>query len=126
MSSKMKQKKIHHKLLNKIRGEAVHKEIKICVDCGSTKISINGKHIACKECGSSHRFAKEHISFKFHPGDLVQIIDSDKGASIIYKIAKISKDSDGIIHYTLKSKSSPITLFYHENSDSFLEKVTSR
>ena len=120
----MKGKKISNKWLSKIRNSPVDTKIKICVDCGSTKISITEKTITCKDCGTSHK-RKEFAHFKFQPGDLVRIIDSDKGANLIYKIEKINQDAEGVIHYILKSKSSPITLFYNENSDSHLEKVDS-
>ena len=120
----MKGKKISNYWMSKLRGTPVNTKIKICIDCGSTKISINENVIKCKNCGTTHK-RKELSNFKFQPGDLVRIIDSDKGADLIYKIEKINQDSDGTIHYILKSKSSPITLFYSENSESHLEKADS-
>lgn len=118
----MKGKKIGTNWISKLRGTPVNTKIKICIDCGSTKISINEKIIKCKSCGASHK-RKEITHHKFQPGDLVKIIDTDKGANLIYKIEKINQDGDGTVHYVLKSKSSPITLFYNENSESHLEKV---
>ena len=118
----MNTKKFGKNWISKLRGRPVNTKIKICIDCGSTKISINEKIIKCKTCGASHK-RKEFSHFKFQPGDLVRIIDSDKGANLIYKIEKINQDLDGTIHYILKTKSNPITLFYTENKDSYLEKV---
>ena len=118
----MIRKKIEKIWNSKMRGTPVNTKIKICIDCGSTKISITEKLIKCKNCGASHK-RKEFSHYKFQPGDLVRIIDADKGANLIYKIEKINQDYDGTIHYILKSKSNPITLFYTENMGSHLEKV---
>ena len=118
----MARKKIGTHWTGRLRGVSVNTRIKICIDCGSTKISIDEKAIKCKNCGASHK-RREISSFKFQPGDMVRIIDSDRGANLIYKIEKINQDADGRIHYILKSKSSPITLFYTENSESHLEKA---
>ena len=120
----MKLKKIGNKWIDKIRGSTVNQHIKICVDCGSTKISISEKMIKCKDCGISRRRKNTITNLKFQPGDMVRIVDSEKGTKLVYKIEKINQDHEGTIHYMLKSKSSPITLFYHENSESYLEKST--
>ncbi len=120
----MKVKKIGNKLIDKIRGTTVNQYIKICVECGSTRISISEKTVNCKECGMSHRRKNIIPHLKFQPSDLVRIIDSSKNSELVYKIEKVNQDSEGVIHYILKSKSSKITLFYHENSDSHLEKST--
>jgi len=118
----MKVKKIGNKLIDKIRGTTVNQYIKICVECGSTKISISEKTVNCKDCGVSHKRKNIIPNLKFRPSDLVRIIDSGKNSELVYKIEKINQDSEGVIHYVLKSKSSKITLFYHENSESHLEK----
>lgn len=109
--------------MNRLRGDSpVNTRIKICIDCGSARISITEKSVKCKSCGASHR-RKETYGLKFQPGDLVRIIDSDKGADMVYKIERIRQDPEGVAHYVLKSKSSPITIFYNENSESGLEKA---
>lgn len=118
----MKRKKIRNYWLGKLGSTPVNTRIKICIDCGSAKISINEKTVKCKNCGQSHKRV-EAFSFRFKPGDLVRITDPDKGNDLIYKIEKINQDPDGATHYVLKSKSSPITLFYSTSSESDLEKI---
>ncbi len=118
----MKRKKIDVHWLNRLRGTPVNTKIRICIDCGDAKISITEKTITCKNCGTTHK-RKEFSNFEFQPGDRVRIADSDRGANLIYKIQKLRQDSDGVMHYILKSKSSPITLFYHENPESHLERA---
>ena len=71
----MERKKISNYWKSRLRGTPVNTKIKICIDCGSTKISVSEKIIKCKNCGITHK-RKEITHYKFQPGDLVKIIDS--------------------------------------------------
>jgi anaerobic ribonucleoside-triphosphate reductase len=35
----------------KTQWTAINKRIRICVDCGSTWITIDGKYLSCNKCG---------------------------------------------------------------------------
>ncbi len=106
---------------SRLRSAPVNTGIKICIDCGGAEISITEKSIKCKGCGAVHR-RRWALNAKFQPGDLVRMVGADAGPDITYKIERISQDGDAI-HYILRSKSSPITLFYTEGPQSRLEKA---
>lgn len=103
-------------------GTPVNTRIRICVDCGSARISISESDVRCKSCGARHR-RRDVSHLKFKPGDLVRIIDAGKDTGPTYKIEKVSQYSGGI-RYILRSKSSRITLSYIEGPESRLESVT--
>ena len=101
----------------------INPKIRICLECGSTLTAVNHKKITCGNCGKSKRFDNKPRISIFKKGDTVKIIDSEKNANLLYKIKKIKKSQEGTIQYLLKSKSSNISLLYHESDESHLEKV---
>ncbi len=120
---KKKRIKIKNKMLSGLGRKTVKTGIRICVECGSTLISMEKNKISCKDCGSQRRFKNELFKSKFKTGDAVRIIDSENNSKLIFKIKKVKKSYDGLIYYLLKSESSDIALLYHENEESYLEKL---
>ena len=108
---------------SRFKHRTVVSNVRICVDCGSTRTDINYKSITCRDCGTVRHFDVTPHKPDFEKGDLVRIIDSEKNSDIIYKIKKTKKSHDGTKMYLLKSKSSKISLLYYESTDSYLEKV---
>ena len=98
--------------------------VRICVDCGSIRTEINDhQSITCRDCGTARNFDEKAQEPAFKKDDLVRIIDSEKNSDIIYKIKKMKKSAEGAKLYLLKSKSSKISLLYHESPNSYLKKV---
>lgn len=101
----------------------INTDVKICVECGSTLISIEEKSIKCRECGAAKDFENKLSDLLFKPGQVVKIIDASGKESIPYTIKKVKRIEGGQLEYLLKSESNPISLLYHENEKSRLEKI---
>jgi len=97
--------------------------VRICLDCGSNRTSIDFQSITCRDCGVVRNFKYNAHEIGFKKGDLVKINDSEKKSDIIYKIKKMKRSHDGTKLYLLKSKSSKISLLYYESPYSHLEKL---
>lgn len=101
----------------------INTDVKICVECGSTLISIEENFITCRECGAKKNFENQLSNLVFKPGETVKIVDVSGKESIPYTIKKVKRLEGGELEYLLKSESNPISLLYHENEKSKLEKV---
>lgn len=101
----------------------INTDVKICVECGSTLISIQEKSIKCRDCGATKDFENKLSNLLFKPGDLVKIVDSSGKESVPYTIRKVKRIEGGQLEYLLKSESNPISLLYQENDKSRLEKI---
>ena len=115
---------IIHKIKENLTGSTLDPRLLICVECGSDQIVIEGNKFFCNNCGIKKHFKKHsHKTVYFKPGDLVRILEPGKSSDIVYKIRKIKKSQDGDTIYLLKSDQSDITLLYHENLNSHLERA---
>ena len=101
----------------------INTDVKICVECGSTLISIDEKSIKCRECGATKDFENNLSNLLFKPGDRVKIVDASGKESTAYTIRKVKRMDGGQLEYLLKAESNPISLLYHENEKSRLEKI---
>jgi hypothetical protein len=108
----------------KRNASSINTKVRICVECGSMRVSMTEKNIKCLECGKRKSFKKTLSLSTFKKGDHVRIIDVEN-LETVYKIKKMKKSEDGTQLYLLKSDSSDISLLYYESSDSHLEKVES-
>jgi transcription antitermination factor NusG len=106
----------------KKKNRSINKKVRICVECGSIRVVMNEKNIACLDCGVKRKFKKTLEQYSIKKGDHVKIIELEY-SNTIYKIKKLKKSEDGTKLYLLKSESSPISLLYYESEDSHLEKV---
>ncbi len=103
------------------RDNYVDPRVRICVACGSMKTEVYGKYVVCRECK-----AKRHFKIKqsrFHPGDLVRIVEDGKNSEIIYKIKKMNKSNEGTVLYILKPESNGKEVLYYEGKDAHLQRV---
>ena len=103
---------------------SINTRVRICVECGSMRVSLTEKSIKCLDCGKKKTFKKTLALSAFKKGDHVKIIDVEN-SNTIYKIKKMKKSEEGTPLYLLKSDSSDISLLYYESPDSHLEKVES-
>ena len=108
----------------KKKNSSINTRVRICVECGSMRVSITEKSIKCLECGKKKSFKKTLGLSAFKKGDYVKIVDVEN-SNTIYKIKKMKKSEEGTPLYLLKSDSSDISLLYYESSDSHLEKIES-
>ena len=106
----------------KKKNRSINKKVRICVECGSIRVVMNEKNIACLDCGVKRKFKKTLEQSAIKKGDHVKIIELEY-SNTVYKIKKLKKSEDGTRLYLLKSESSPISLLYYESEDSHLEKV---
>lgn len=100
----------------------INTNVRICVECGSINTAINNKGVKCLDCGAGKKF-KDQKKPIYKKGDKVRILYDGKDSERIYKIKKLKKSKDGNQLYLLKSDESKITLLYHEDEESHLEKV---
>ena len=108
----------------KKKDRSINTRVRICVECGSMRISLTEKSIKCLACGKKKNFKKALTLSAFKKGDHVRIIDVEN-SDTIYKIKKMKKSEEGTPLYLLKSDSRDISLLYYESSDSHLDKVES-
>ena len=106
----------------KKRNRTINTRVRICVECGSMRVSMTEKSIKCLDCGKKKSFKKTLVLSAFKKGDNVRIIDVEN-SNTIYKIKKLKKSEEGTPLYLLKSDTSDISLLYYESADSYLEKV---
>jgi hypothetical protein len=108
----------------KKKDSSINTRVRICVECGSMRVSLTEKSIKCLDCGKKKSFKKILAFSAFKKGDHVKIIDVEN-TDTIYKVKKMKKSEEGTPLYLLKSDSRNISLLYYESSDSHLEKVES-
>ena len=106
---------------SKKNSEFIDPGIGICVECGSINTERYGKYIVCKECKVIRHFRIK--SSRFHPGDLVRIVETSNNSEIIYRIEKIKKSKEGTILYVLKPESGDKEVLYYEGKDAHLQMV---
>lgn len=107
----------------------VNTGVRICIECGSSRISITGKAMECRECGAGYGRA-DMPELRFRQGDIVRVVNGEdaeepRGGSeeVVYTVKKINQGDDGSIRYLLESASSPIMIDYVEGPASYLERV---
>jgi len=103
------------------RDNYVDPRVRICVACGSMKTEVYGKYVVCRECK-----AKRHFKIKlsrFHPGDIVRIVEDGKDSKIIYRIKKMNKSNEGTILYVLKPESNGKEVLYYQGKDAHLQRI---
>ena len=107
----------------------VNTRIRICIRCGSSRISISEESMRCKSCGAVYGRA-DMPPPRFRPGDTVRIVDADEcgegrsgGRDRVYTVEKVNQDSNGAMHYMLGSEGDPIMIDYEEGPESYLERV---
>lgn len=103
------------------RKKLVDRRIRFCVECGSTRIEVYGKYLACSECKAIRHFKVKPV--RFQPGDFVRIVEKYESSDIVYRIIKIKKSQEGTVSYILKRESSRIEILYYEGDNSHLEKI---
>jgi len=108
----------------KKKDRSINTRVRICVECGSMRVSLTEKSIKCLDCGKKKSFKKILALSAFKKGDHVKIIDVEN-SNTIYKIKKMKQSEEGTPLYLLKSDSSNISLLFYESADSHLEKVES-
>ncbi len=103
------------------RTESVDPRVRICVECGSINTEVYGKYVVCREC----RVARNHKikPSRFHPGDLVRMVEKGMDPEVIYKIKKIKKSKEGTILYVLKPETNDKEVRYYEGKDADLQRV---
>jgi len=103
------------------RTESVDPRVRICVECGSINAEVYGKYVVCREC----RVTRHHKikPSRFHPGDLVRIVEKSVDPEAIYKIKKIKKSKEGTILYVLKPETNDKEVLYYEGKDADLQRV---
>ena len=102
-----------------VKKKYVDPKIRICVECGSSRLSSYGKYISCKDCGIIRHFKVK--TTRFSPGECIRILESN--SDIIYRIKKIKKSKEGTILYVLRSLEDNSELLYYEGVDSKIQKV---
>lgn len=107
----------------------VNMGIRICIGCGSPRMSIGVRALRCLSCGAEYGRA-EMPALRFRPGDLVRIADAgeDEAAGggewdAVYTVEKISQAGDGAMSYLLSSGGDPIKIYYSEGAETCLERV---
>ena len=103
------------------RTESVDPRVRICVECGSINAVVYGKYVVCREC----RVARHHKikPSRFHPGDLVRVVEKGVDPEVIYKIKKIKQSKEGTILYVLKPETNDKEVLYYEGKDADLQRV---
>ena len=99
----------------------VDPRVRICVECGSISTDVYGKYVVCRECKVIRHFKVK--SSRFHPGDLVRIVEDGKDSEIIYRIKKIKRSNEGTVLYVLKSEANRKEVLYYEGKDAHLQRV---
>ena len=107
----------------------VNTGVRICIGCGSSRISIAKESMSCKECGAAYERA-DMPEPRFRPGDVVRIVGNDdesrgggNGGEAVYTVKKVNQADDGTMRYRLGSASSPIMIDYVEGPETYLERV---
>ncbi len=102
----------------------VNPGIRICIDCGSSRVSLTHLCVQCRDCGAQHRRAAPH-RLRFRRGDCVRMTDAAgaDGDGMVYTVEGISKDRDGTIRYALTSPPRPIAPARAEGLESRLVQV---
>ena len=103
------------------RDNYVDPRVRICVECGSITVEVYGKYVVCRECKVIRHFKIK--SSRFHPGDLVRIVENGKDSEIIYRIKKIKKSNEGAVLYILKPESNDKEILYYEAKDAHFQRV---
>ncbi len=104
-----------------VKDKYVDPRIRICVECGSMNMEVYGKYVVCRECKVIRHFKIK--SSRFHPSDLVRIVENGKDSEIIYRIKKIKKSNEGVVLYVLKPESNDKEILYYETKDAHLQRV---
>ena len=102
-----------------VKKKYVDPKVRICVECGSSRLSSYGKYISCKDCGVIRHFRIK--ATRFYPGECVRILESN--SDIIYRIKKIKKSKEGTVLYVLRSLEDNSELLYYEGVNSKMQKV---
>lgn len=107
----------------------VNTGVRICIGCGSSRISIAGESMRCRECGAGYERA-DMPQLRFRPGDIVRVVNGEDveesgagGGEAVYTVKKINQDDGGAMRYMLESASSPIMIDYVEGPATYLERV---
>ncbi|KAG2474499.1 MAG: hypothetical protein NPMRTH4_380005 [Nitrosopumilales archaeon] len=103
------------------RDHYVDPGVRICVECGSMNTTVYGKYMVCRECKAIRHF-KIKLS-RFHPGDLVRIVEGGKDSEIIYKIKKMNKSYEGTVLYILKPESIGKEVLFYQGKDAHLQRI---
>ncbi len=103
------------------RDNYVDPRVRICVKCGGMNMEVYGKYVVCRECKVIRHFKIKPS--RFHPGDLVRIVENGKDSEIIYRIKKIKKSNEGAVLYVLKPESNDKEKLYYEGKDAHLQRV---
>ncbi len=103
------------------RTESVDPRVCICVECGSFNTQVYRKYVVCRECKVTRHY-KIKLS-RFHPGDLVRMVEKGVDPEVIYKIKKIKKSKEGVILYVLKPETNDKEVLYYEGKDANLQRV---
>ena len=103
------------------RGNYVDPRVRICVECGSTMTESFGKYVVCKECKAIRHFKLKPS--RFHPGDMVRIVEDGMDSEVVYTIKKIKKSNEGLVQYVLKPYSGGKDILYFEGKDSHLQRI---
>ena len=113
------------------RGAAplVNMGVRICIECGSARMSIGERDMRCLSCGSEYGRARMP-ALRFRPGDLVRIVDADEDGAAgggewdtLYTVESIGQADNGAVSYTLSAENDPIMICYSEGPESCLERV---
>lgn len=113
------------------RGAAplVNMGVRICIECGSARMSIGERAMRCLSCGSEYGRASIP-ALRFRPGDLVRIADADEDGEAragewdtLYTVESIGQADNGAVSYTLSAENDPIMICYSEGPESRLERV---
>lgn len=107
----------------------VNTGVRICIGCGSSRISITGESMRCRECGAGYERA-DMPKLRFRPGDIVRVVNGEdaeephmEDGEAVYTVKKINQDDGGAMRYLLESASSPIMIDYVEGPATYLERV---
>jgi len=103
------------------RDNYVDPRVRICVECGSMNTEVYGKYVVCRECKTKRHFKIKQS--RFHPGDLVRIVEDGKNSEIIYKIKKMNKSNEGTVLYVLKPESNGKEVLFYLGKDAHLQLI---
>jgi len=103
------------------RDNYVDPSVRICVACGSINTEVYGKYVVCRECKVIKHF-KIKLS-RFHPGDLIRIVEDGKDPEIIYRIKKMNKSNEGTVIYILKPESNGKEVLFYQGKDANLQRI---